>query len=1659
MPPKQSAKLSEVKPRGKNGLELGPPSERDRSQSRERRKKKTARLELVAEVPDEQELETTLDEAEEVDNKFRSEADALLEDIEQRKVARRNRMIQDKLDEINGRVETTLGNYEAAGAEEMGGAQFVKDMQELMEVATDAVKKRKYMRDVSVFIVGFTSACEQRLNILEQLDVFFKEQEKQPEIEHKMGETDFDSISKSVEEALEFAQGSMGKLGDLNKEIIVAVENAVTARERAKGNQRLKKQLDKAKEDIQQLTDKLVEVQAELDEKLQEMKRVQRQNEELKIHAERAKKLAEDLKVLDNVEDIREKALEVDMMKEELKSVQAELSQKDAIISGLQEEIQRLEEEKDAIREELLSVISVKQDTIEALEEKVRDMELEHAREMDALKAEHEEQMESARLQFEQQMQEERELMAQHSANLQSELDETKSQFEQLQAEAKTMSEELDLLKNKKVQFNLNSEEEKINQEATNFPKKEVSFVAKKLFVTKGIQCSIQRPNRNALTQTLNNSKSAVNVAAMTQKLVEIEIQEGGGRFSTETASGNILFTPRKPRMLSIPGTVRESSSKNVLERRASVTIGEEPEDEEMEDIQLAAAEERAKKLDKVASNLDARMQDIAAEFSYEQFASSRRKISSSDENVQKNFSQMVEDFDHKPLDESFTSKGKSTPRRKGIVKKKSGLAAVDKNNKRVFQLTTKENSTLDPPLEEEPMKEAEKPDEEGKDRNISEPLAVDEKGERKLPIENENPTDWDQRERRQEGGFTTETIDADPDQTNVENNGPNNDAETNQSEADQVPEMVQSESTKLNREPTLKLQTEASGLSTISGATNDDVIPSSPMASLHVPPFHVTVEPTGAQKGRGDHMDLKPAAGRGVADVKRDVYSKSSFAEYKSAREAKKSLFKEEPLAVRGERLGDPEYDYQLTKWKLRSQQFHNDQSNVAEDELRARYNQYRKLAITHITQLEEKVESNKELEKQLSEKFYQMEKQWNAERQLLMEQAERSESGRKEAEAEAEQTLHQLETFLHDMEKLHKMRDYTRLEARHFRKLDEDMQDQYMKTLSPYAQEALRQQLNEGPGDANFAMQTEEVINEAKRGINGLRAGSRRSQRSAEAQIMMKSVRNMRRYHSSMTPFTVDSFFDLSEIEKADPMLSEYLRAYDFVHEFKSTVAFLFKNKAVDSVVTILDEIEFISFDQDENCFQQISEMQQQLIILLGEILGVLLRILFQNKLDHRTLQYFQKQLPDLVPRSLYAHMDDSVLSGGAELKRLQDEVAALKSDFESQRRELEDKIGKLESDYGANKEQLRQLMIRLEESENKLAEFEAQRSAILFTRMDAERNYRNLKKAIQYDKIDTDTFEKATHLIDKYTSLPGQRLMTMVKRYSAHCSMRLLEENIRRMTGNRGAHIQLIHNFEQFQHKRDSQWRAVSAGLAAQRQEAAEKLTKDLEQIEQQSSGSIFLIKPMFSYKAKLRKKTDGSGKYLTEMELTDVSESKPPPQPPTTHQPHKKRLAALPPKVLDPQFVPEPPMGTDRPFLPMTNIYETESGYVNNEMTGAGLMAVDYTQVPTWKKMDSVAENVIEDNMLLSSPHHAWNTPKMLELDINRFMMDHNSIMSPVRTLGSSGRAKHPRSYLSVSRTIPQDALTPKARGKTQPDSPKLVLGSDGHQRLPPITNNS
>jgi len=238
-------------------------------------------------------------------------------------------------------------------------------------------------------------------------------------------------------------------------------------------------------------------------------------------------------------------------------------------------------------------------------------------------------------------------------------------------------------------------------------------------------------------------------------------------------------------------------------------------------------------------------------------------------------------------------------------------------------------------------------------------------------------------------------------------------------------------------------------------------------------------------------------------------------------------------------------------------------------------------------------------------------------------------------------------------------------------------------------------------------------------------------------------------------------------------------------------------------------------------------------------------------------------------------------------------------------------------------------------------------------------------------------------------------------------------------------------------------------------------------------------------MFSYRAKLRKKTDMMNKLQQEMDLSDVSDAimRAPP-PPNQVPPQKRRPPHA--KVLEPQYVPR--QGTDimgeRAMIPMTNIYETESGYVNNEMTGAGLMAHDYTPEPTWKKLDSIPEKTIEDNILLSGggigsviggggaagANQMWNTPKLLELDINRFMMDHNNIMSPVRTLSNRNNLpKHPRSYLSVSRTLPHDAatggqLTPKHRNghnnNNSNGSPKglMSLGGDGVQKLPPIANN-
>jgi len=63
----------------------------------------------------------------------------------------------------------------------------------------------------------------------------------------------------------------------------------------------------------------------------------------------------------------------------------------------------------------------------------------------------------------------------------------------------------------------------------------------------------------------------------------------------------------------------------------------------------------------------------------------------------------------------------------------------------------------------------------------------------------------------------------------------------------------------------------------------------------------------------------------------------------------------------------------------------------------------------------------------------------------------------------------------------------------------------------------------------------------------------------------------------------------------------------------------------------------------------------------------------------------------------------------------------------------------------------------------------------SSIMFTRLDAERNGKTLKRAVNEGRLSDSSFSVIMENMDNYVGLPAKRLAHIVRRYSHHRSMK--------------------------------------------------------------------------------------------------------------------------------------------------------------------------------------------------------------------------------------------------------------------------------------------
>ncbi|XP_041074146.1 uncharacterized protein LOC121294480 [Polyodon spathula] len=218
-----------------------------------------------------------------------SQARAVLTAHAHSSIARSKEQTRDELEKIKRRVQHTVQAFELADNRpsleslQQANMQFVEDMDHLEVIVGNQVNKKKYQQRVTVFIVGYQQLCGERKHILSQLNEFFIQNAKLGE-EDSISTSEYldielDDVAMQVKDALTAAERTAVRLAEISQEIISYMSRTAIPNTQKRSRNKLDKAVNQAREDILQLTGKLLQTQADLEYKDERLKEMLKQNE------------------------------------------------------------------------------------------------------------------------------------------------------------------------------------------------------------------------------------------------------------------------------------------------------------------------------------------------------------------------------------------------------------------------------------------------------------------------------------------------------------------------------------------------------------------------------------------------------------------------------------------------------------------------------------------------------------------------------------------------------------------------------------------------------------------------------------------------------------------------------------------------------------------------------------------------------------------------------------------------------------------------------------------------------------------------------------------------------------------------------------------------------------------------------------------------------------------------------------------------------------------------------------------------------------------------------------------------------------------------------------------------------------------------------------
>ncbi|CAH1790319.1 unnamed protein product [Owenia fusiformis] len=494
--------------------------------------------------------------------------------------------------------------------------------------------------------------------------------------------------------------------------------------------------------------------------------------------------------------------------------------------------------------------------------------------------------------------------------------------------------------------------------------------------------------------------------------------------------------------------------------------------------------------------------------------------------------------------------------------------------------------------------------------------------------------------------------------------------------------------------------------------------------------------------------------------------------------------------------------------------------------------------------------------------------------------------------------------------------------------------------------------------------------------------------------------------------------------------PVVNEYIKTYDVVINFKDTLSKLFLDKDMMSLAEILADLDPVMFNREIKVQPQIEMMTSSVLKVLEEITSLISSILFNDR-DYNVSSLLNVSRDPT--RTLDAGSTHGSLKSGKsvattdDVRELRDAYFEIEKRLEEQRRRYEEQnshntVLMMEMQDTINQLQREISTIDKERQDQKEATSSPEPS-IMFTRLDVERNTKVIKRAGDEGRLPNAVIQDAVKNMEDYSSLPARRLVHLVQKYVHHCQMKDIEENVRKSRSLNDNVFMILDKMESLQNKRAQKWADRMDEMGSERLRLANLLMETLNGIEQESG--IFLIKPMYSYKARA---------------LTDKYQAK------------VSQKAYRPPRELSPlpghgrhsqqsHLAPAPTPSSNARGYNKSDKVMSEERKASPDDPGAGILGaapnwVGEQPTSSWNPGASEAAELPDEHLFRIN--NLMNTPKILEMDVNRMLIGQNNISAKIIGGSPTSIASNLRSYVSVQRQpqngpIKKDHLRPKSTG--------------------------